>query len=45
MKEKNDKKTSLQFEEMDDVKEFSLGGIGTAAMVVTCIAIVTQIFM
>lgn len=45
MKRMENKGHNLQFEEMEEVEEFSLGGLGIGAMVVTAIAIVTQVFI
>lgn len=45
MKQIESKGHNLQFEEMEEVEEFSLGGLGIGAMVVTAIAIVTQVFI
>lgn len=45
MEQKENKKSELKYEEMDEVQEFSLGGLGIGAMVVTVIAIIAQFFM
>ena len=38
-------KVNLKYEELDKSEEFSLGGFGIGALVITGIAIVTQLFM
>lgn len=35
----------LKFEEMEEAEEFSLGGLGIGALIVTTIAVFTQVFM
>lgn len=45
MKKEECRKGNLKFEEMEEVEEFSLGGLGIGALIVTTVAIFTQIFM
>lgn len=45
MKRTNDNLKSLKFEEFEEVKEFSIGGIGVGALIVTAVAVVIQVLV
>lgn len=45
MKDSKKPNVNLRFEEMEEVQEFSLGGLGLGAMVVAIIAIITKFLM
>ena len=45
MKKANDEPCSLKFEEYEEVKELSAGGIGVGALIITTVAVVVQVLM
>lgn len=45
MRNENNKKGNLKFEELEQSEEFSLGGIGISAMIVTLIAIISSVLV
>lgn len=45
MQDEKKKDCKLHYEEMEEVKEFSLGGLSIGAIVVTGLAVITQILI
>ena len=44
MKKSNDL-TNLKFEEFEEAKEFSVGGMGVGALIITTVAVVSQVLI
>lgn len=45
MKKANEEPCSLKFEEYEEVKELSTGGIGVGALIITTVAVVVQVLI
>ena len=45
MKKVNDEPCSLQFEEYEEAKELSAGGIGVGALIITTVAVFVQVLI
>lgn len=42
MKKGSEDLSSLKFEEVEEAKEFSVGGVGVGALIITAVAVVLQ---
>jgi hypothetical protein len=45
MKKGSEDFKSLKFEEVEEVKEFSVGGVGVGALIITTVAVLVQVLM
>ena len=45
MKKENKELRNLRFEEFEEAKELSVGGMGVGALIITTVAVVVQVLM